>query len=54
VIYRVLETEPQQYAFMVLYVAREEIPSAGIHSATEKIIGIFLKKHRKFNALEGS
>lgn len=44
-LYRKLEGNPQQYACMVLYVAKEDLPSAQIEKAMQTMIHLFYKKN---------
>lgn len=44
-LYRKLEGNPQQYACMVLYVAKEDLPSTQIEKAMQTMIHLFYKKN---------
>ena len=44
-LYRKLEGNPQQYACMVLYVAKEDLPSAQIEKTMQTMIHLFYKKN---------
>lgn len=44
-LYRRLEGSGQQYAFMVLYTAKEDLPSEQIHKAMQTVIHLFFKKN---------
>jgi len=44
-LYRKLEGNPQQYACMVLYVAKEDLPLAQIEKAMQTMIHLFYKKN---------
>ena len=44
-LYRKLEGHPQQYACMVLYVAKEDLPTAQIDKAMQTMIHLFYKKN---------
>lgn len=44
-LYRKLEGNPQQYACMVLFVAKEDLPSAQIERAMQTMIHLFFKKN---------
>ncbi len=46
-LYRALQDEEQQIAFMVLYIAAEELPFAQIEGAMYKLIRRFAKQYRK-------
>ncbi len=43
-LYRRLEGSPQQYACMVLYVAKEQLPTAQIDKAMQTVLHLFYKK----------
>ncbi len=44
-LYRKLEGNPQQYACMVLYVAKEDLPFDQIEKAMQTMIHLFFKKN---------
>lgn len=44
-LYRRLEGNPQQYACMVLFVAKEDLPMAQIDKAMQTMIHLFYKKN---------
>ncbi|MBI1225847.1 MAG: ribonuclease P protein component [Bacteroidetes bacterium] len=44
-LYRKLEDNPQQYVCMVLYVAKEDLPSSQIEKAMQTMIHLFFKKN---------
>jgi ribonuclease P protein component len=44
-LYRRLEGSQQQYACMVLYTGKEDLPSEQIHKAMQTMIHLFHKKH---------
>ena len=44
-LYRKLEGNPQQYACMVLYVAKEELPTPQIEKAMQTMLHLFYKKN---------
>ena len=44
-LYRRLEGNPQQYACMVLFVAREDLPRAQIEKAMQTMLHLFYKKN---------
>lgn len=44
-LYRRLEGSSQQYACMVLYVAKEDLPAAQIDKAMQTMIHLFYKKN---------
>ena len=44
-LYRKLEGNPQQYACMVLYTAKEDLPTAQIEKAMQTMIHLFYKKN---------
>lgn len=45
-LYRKLEGDGQQYAFMVLFTGKEDLPSEQIHKAMQTMIHLFFKKNR--------
>lgn len=53
-LYRKLEGNPQQYACMVLYVAKEDLPLAQIEKAMQTMIHLFYKKNIATATNQGS